>query len=240
MKQSSGHAVSGRIRGACLGTIQQVLLLTLLVFGVSWINQSSEIMLSGLIGSAWARWLFASIGTPVHEISHAAVALLFGYRIVEFRPFIADPTSPTLGFVRYSYTSGTFLSQVGHFFVGIAPVLVPLAFLYLLYRFLLPRNLVNAGRLQWRQLWSLGNLLRCLLFIYISAQIVFHMRCSPADLQNATYGLPLLVGLLLVIGLVYPRGQRYLLASSTMMTILSLVFAIISQLIVRGAVMLFG
>ena len=232
--------VQTRLGKALLGVAQQTGLLALLVLAVSWINQQSDVMLHSMIGSSLARWLFASIGTPVHELSHAAVALLFGYRIVEFRPFIADPTSTTLGYITYSYSTGTIWSQVGHFFVGIAPMIVPLAFLYLFYNFLLPPELRGRRNFHWRSFLRPFPLLRCLLFAYLCTQIVLHMRCSPADLQNAVYGLPILLLMLFALGLVYPTGQRYLLASSTMMAIISLTFAIISNLVLRGTAIFLG
>ena len=223
-----------RLGTAISKTLQQLLILAVLVLGVSWVNTYSERLLQGLMGSSAARWLFASIGTPVHEASHALMALLFGYRIVEFRPFIADPSSSMLGYVRYSYVPGGFISQIGHFFVGIAPVFLPFIVLYLLYRWLLPSGIWSERRLHWRRLFHI----RTLLFVYLFAQIVLHMRSSPADLQNALYGLPFLLLLIFLIGLIWPRALDYLQRNSIRLTVLALAFAGIDFLLVRGALFL--
>lgn len=225
-----------RARQSLIAVAQQLLILAILVFLVSFINNSSEILLSGLLGSTWTRWLFASIGTPVHELSHALIALLFGYTITDMRLFIPDPASATLGYVSYSYNQANLFQQIGHFFVGIAPVLLPLLVVYLLYRLLIPRDLASGGRGQWRKLLSL----KTLLFLFLAAQIVLHMRCSSADLAGAQLGLPLLILLLFLLGLIVPKAQRYLLAASTMLTVLTVAFSLLDHLLIRGALLLFG
>ena len=222
---SSGQK-SSRLKTALVGTAMQLAILVVLVLGISWINTSSEILLSKLIGSSATRWIFASIGTPVHELSHALIALLFGFRITEFRPFIFDPSSTTLGFVRYSYDPTNLLQQIGHFFVGIAPVFVPLAIIYLLYRILIPKEALEGQP---------SKLFRpqTFIFLFVVAQIVLHMRCSPADLSGAALGLPFLIAILLLIGLVSEKAQRYMLAGSTFLTFFALALAVIDHIILR-------
>ena len=217
---------SSRLKTALGGTVMQLLILVVLVLGISWINSSSEVLLNHLIGSTASRWLFASIGTPVHELSHAVIALLFGFRITEFRPFILDPSSSTLGYVRYSYDPTNLLQQIGHFFVGIAPVFVPLIIIYLLYRLLIPKEALEG---QPTKLFRPQTV----LFLYVVAQIVLHMRCSPADLSGAAMGLPFLIGILFLIGLISDKAQRYMLAGSTFLTFFALALAVIDHIILR-------
>jgi len=207
---------------------QQLFLLALLAVGVSFLNYHNDALLSSVIGSTTSRWWIASVGTAVHESSHALVALLFGYNIVEFRPFIFNPASPVLGYVHYSYNTNNIVHKIGHFFVGIAPVVLPLLLLFLLYRYLLPSGLTRRP-IRWRSIlhW------RTLLFVLLALQICLHMRCSPADMQNMLLGVPWLILLLLILGLVLPQGQNFLLQTTLRMTTLSLSLAGISYLLLR-------
>ncbi|MBU2952211.1 hypothetical protein [Marinobacter sp. F3R08] len=63
------------------------------------------------------------VGTPVHEISHAIMVKLFGMTVVEMALYKPDPQSKSLGYVSYSYRSGSLRHGIGRFFVGIAPLI---------------------------------------------------------------------------------------------------------------------
>ena len=63
------------------------------------------------------------IGVPLHEISHLAVALLFGHRIVAWKLFEPDPSTGTLGYVWHAYRRRNLWQLSGNFFVGIAPLI---------------------------------------------------------------------------------------------------------------------
>lgn len=63
------------------------------------------------------------VGVPVHELSHAIIAKLFGMKIIELALYRPDPQSRTLGYVNYSYQPGHAWHSIGRFFVGIAPLI---------------------------------------------------------------------------------------------------------------------
>src|SRR5699024_6161228 len=63
------------------------------------------------------------IGVPLHELSHALVATLFGMGVRMISLFQPDPQSPQLGYVNFSYSPGRVRHRVGLFFVGIAPLI---------------------------------------------------------------------------------------------------------------------
>ncbi|QCF28044.1 hypothetical protein [Hydrocarboniclastica marina] len=63
------------------------------------------------------------IGTPIHEISHALMALLFRMRINRIAFYKPDPGSNTLGYVDYSYYPARFSHKLGLIFVGLAPLI---------------------------------------------------------------------------------------------------------------------
>lgn len=78
------------------------------------------------VGFYRRKWtlLTAMVGTPVHEISHAAVAILFGMRVKKMRLYEPDPESNTLGYVNYAYNPFSFTHRLGMFFVGLAPAII--------------------------------------------------------------------------------------------------------------------
>ena len=67
----------------------------------------------------WTGWL----GTPVHELSHAAMCLAFRHRIDEISLFEPDEEAGRLGYVRHSFRHGNMFEELGNLFIGIAPLI---------------------------------------------------------------------------------------------------------------------
>ena len=67
----------------------------------------------------WTGWL----GTPVHELSHAAMCLAFRHRIDEMALFEPDEEAGRLGYVRHSFRHGNTFEELGNLFIGIAPLI---------------------------------------------------------------------------------------------------------------------
>ena len=188
------------LQKSCIDLLKLSVIIGAYIVCVNWLNYYSEALLISNFGSSITRWFFACIGTPVHEISHAIVAIIFGFQIIEFRPLILDPSSSTLGYVTYTYDRTNLFQQIGHFFVGIAPIVFQLLIIYGLYRLLIPIN--NKGKkIEWSKLLRPHTF----LFIYLVMQITLHMRLSQADLEGATMGIPILVALLFIVSLIWPR-----------------------------------
>jgi len=84
-----------------------------------------------------AYYMFAAIGTPVHELSHLITCLLFGHKIKRFSLF--SPTSEgRLGFVEHAYDSRNPYHRAGCFFIGISPLIGGSFFLWILTKALFP------------------------------------------------------------------------------------------------------
>lgn len=66
----------------------------------------------------WTAWL----GTPIHELSHAAMCKVFKHRIDEMELFEPDFRSGRLGYVRHSFKPGDWFAELGNFFIGLAPL----------------------------------------------------------------------------------------------------------------------
>ena len=67
----------------------------------------------------WTGWL----GTPVHELSHVLMCLLFRHRIDKVALFEPDEKSGRLGYVKHSYRSKSWFEELGNPFIAIAPLI---------------------------------------------------------------------------------------------------------------------
>lgn len=65
-----------------------------------------------------------AIGVPVHEISHAVLAIIFGHKINRIVFFQFKQNEKTLGWVEHSYNKRNIYSSIGIVFVSLAPILV--------------------------------------------------------------------------------------------------------------------
>ena len=67
----------------------------------------------------WTGW----IGTPIHELSHAAMCPLFRHKIQEIALFKPDRASGRMGYVKHSFNPKSHYQTIGGFFIGTAPLL---------------------------------------------------------------------------------------------------------------------
>lgn len=148
------------------------------------------------------------IGTPIHELSHALMCIIFFHKITEIKLFQVNSDDGVLGYVNHSYNPKNPYHQVGNFFIGIAPVLVGFLLLTVIFYLLLPHKfemcMQNITNINWtnglRGLFgTLGNLFAILidcfttwqwwLFLLIGSFIALHMTLSKADWKGALSGI---------------------------------------------------
>jgi hypothetical protein len=72
--------------------------------------------MNGIYGTAW-------LGTPIHELSHAAMCLIFRHRVTEIKLLQAVDSRGTMGYVRHAYNPSSFYQRIGNLFIGIAPLI---------------------------------------------------------------------------------------------------------------------
>ena len=78
------------------------------------------------------------VGTPVHELSHALMCLIFGHRITKMKIYNFKKRTKMLGFVEHTYNTRNLYHLIGNFFIGIAPIVVGGLAVTLLVRILTP------------------------------------------------------------------------------------------------------
>lgn len=166
------------------------------------------------------------VGTPIHELSHAFMCVVFGHKITEMKLYSPNEADGTLGYVTHTYNPKNLYHQIGNFFIGIAPILIGSGIIFLLMRVCTP-NLFEevAAELQFASLltadlsdpstyaaclglfWDLialifhftntGNVLWW-VFILLSLMIAGHMELSGADIKSGAKGFLFVAGCLLV------------------------------------------
>ena len=170
------------------------------------------------------------IGTPVHELSHALMCVLFGHTVKKISMFGDSRRSRTLGYVEHTYYRGNLYHQIGNFFIGISPVLAGGLVILLLVRVLTPDiyfgmrtetahigaafsagfdggavlSLLGGVGSMLGALFSPRNFLswRWWLCMVISFSIAIHMEVSRSDILSGLRGLSVISAMLLVADII--------------------------------------
>ncbi|MGI9516216.1 MAG: hypothetical protein ACR2NP_04155 [Pirellulaceae bacterium] len=191
------------------------------------------------------------LGTPVHELSHALMCVLFRHEIVEMKLFEPDRENRRLGYVIHSYQRGNWYQEIGNFFIGIAPLIGGTCLLLVLLMAFFP----DVGRTAlfstsadlplWPQVGSalqglfsgllnVNNLasVRLWLFLYIVTCVGCHMAPSMDDYRGALKGGIMLLILLavasVVIALVSPDATTLVsIAKPVLVPVITVMIAVI-------------
>ena len=195
------------------------------------------------------------IGTPIHELSHALFCLVFGHKIVEIKLFQIGAEDGTLGYVNHSYNRKNLYQRMGNFFIGIAPIVVISAVLFLIAWLLMPSMIaeMTACIRGFSTSAGVGTLLSKLfhaieafftyavtwqwwVFIGLGMFLALHMTLSGPDIKGALSGLAFVLLLFLladiILGLVSGAildifTQWILSASGYLICFLSVSFLIV-------------
>lgn len=167
------------------------------------------------------------VGTPIHELSHALMCLIFGHKIREIKLYRPGADDGALGYVTHTYNTKNIYHQIGNFFIGIAPILGGSGVLLLLMFLMVPdifggvwSELSSVGEVLgngvgasavgeffgvvWRvflTVFDLSNTENALwwIFIVLALMISGHMELSGADIKGGIKGLLILFGILLLV-----------------------------------------
>ena len=165
-----------------------------------------------LVGRAFGRGsilISAVIGTPVHEIGHAVMCLIFGHKITELKLFSPRAEDGTLGHVKHSYRKRNIYHQIGNLFIGLGPIfsgafIVSLVMLICFrgawfdYRGSAAGALFGSEDIFGAVLGALKmpvNMILCegrwwvkLIGIFVMLAVTMHITLSPADIKSSWAG----------------------------------------------------
>jgi hypothetical protein len=163
------------------------------------------------------------IGTPIHELAHAAMCLVFFHKIEEMKLFqIGD--DGTLGYVNHSYNPRNLYQRVGNYFIGIAPIILGGVVLLFGMKYLMPTMFLDFEEyvedfvklqkdgfgFEWfaYALVVLKGMFVALIngighgywyiFFILALCIAIHMNLSGADIKGSLSALPILIAILAV------------------------------------------
>lgn len=158
-------------------------------------------------------WLvLASVGTPVHELSHAITALVFGHKIEKIKLFDPQPDGG-LGYVIHSHRYGL-LGKLTTALIAIAPVIGGYLAFILVTKLLNPEPLTSLASMTHSELNNLGASIayayaaiwssldwswESFLWVFITTSIFAFMMPSKADYASALPGIIVLLALLIVL-----------------------------------------
>ena len=210
---------------AFTNTIEQICLLfapTLaLAFAMNYVSGRLETHARSLLGSRRYMVLFGWLGTSVHELSHAAMCIVFRHRIEKIQLFNLDPHSARAGYVTHRYNPNSTYQKTGNLFIGVAPVFLGAFIIYLFAKALMPEILpqthgiltasqdlplvfLNALFSLLFEVFHLSNYVRWefYVFLYILFCVGSSMKLSKADLRGAKNGLVALIVFIVTINLI--------------------------------------
>lgn len=218
------------------------------------ISTIGAIFLFGFLIALCNRWFYLNfgsksrlicyvtgfIGTPVHELSHALFCLIFGHKITEIKLFQINSADGTLGYVNHSYNPKNIYQKAGNFFIGVAPIIVISALLFLFAYLIMPSTVSDMTMLAQGISFDKGagdffNNVYSILYTFFSSALTWqwwvfviigmffalHMTLSNADIKGSLSGLIFILLLFLIIDVILG-----LVGNSVLMSFNNIMFSI--------------
>ena len=163
------------------------------------------------------------IGTPIHELSHALMCLIFGHSIQEIKLWQPARRDGTLGYVTHAYHPKNPYHILGNLFIGIGPIFGGLGVIILCMFICFPHT-INAYMDSVSQMVrggeGIGQILLCgmkivpgifnefssgeiptwgkIIALIVMFSTSLHINLSLADIKGATTAIPLYLVLILI------------------------------------------
>lgn len=162
------------------------------------------------------------LGTPIHEIGHAIMCLIFRHKITKVKLLQFKSEDGTLGYVKHSWNKNSIYQSIGNFFIALGPIYsgiitVSIATLFInsdvielikgieysttdIKVYELCKNSIDIVRT------IIGSLdfksIKTYMYIYICTSVSSHVSLSDADLKGMNKGLYTIIVLLLIFNVI--------------------------------------
>ncbi|MBQ8310380.1 MAG: hypothetical protein IJX80_05135 [Clostridia bacterium] len=203
-----------------LGNLLLLTLGVIVVCGLAaWLAERLFVRLSGV-----GKFVYVSsiVGTPVHELGHAIMCVIFMHKITEMR-LLLPPGHPsgTLGYVSHSFHPKNLWARLGNLFIGVGPIFSGLGVMILMLVLCFPNqwsayvetsNMLVGGSSEFGEIVSgVFSLLlsmpaafadcwwQALIGLAVILFVSQHITLSGADIKGALSAIPLYVLLLAVV-----------------------------------------
>ena len=175
-------------------------------------------------GGPIARFL-SILGTPIHELGHLVMCLLFAHRVEGvclWKPSGRDGVS---GYVEHTYSRKNPYQVLGNLFIGTGPMFSGLLAVMLTVRFVFPSVYVKfitsslSSASVWgslgggfRSLWGIfgafggtwGHIALQVFALIFIVSVCLHMTLSPSDVKSCFKATPIYLALVLTVaGITY-------------------------------------
>lgn len=174
-----------------------------------------------------AVMLTGFIGVPVHELSHAIFALIFGHKIMDIKLLQRPDANGVMGYVNHSYNKNNIYQQIGNFFIGTAPIFGGAIFIIILMKYMMPAaygdllyilktslhvTVINRHAVE-LMLASYFGLLKVIfspenfrniyfyIFLFISICVSSHISLSSADIKQSYNGVAVIFIVFLMLNI---------------------------------------
>lgn len=170
-------------------------------------NMQKSLGRRGILITAW-------LGTPIHEVGHALMCIIFRHRITKIKLLDVRSNNGVLGYVEHSYNPGSVYQRIGNLFIGLGPIFSGIGFMIISMYLLLPNSfdivqgfliqgassgkldenlvtsMIAASVLLFKSIFALSNISRISFWIYLIIVVCIssHIALSKEDMKGARDG----------------------------------------------------